>query len=81
MLRVNVDSLEVPSQGEVVLQRGNGTLGQTKADKGISVLLENRSQLRPGMFSDSADVWEFKEMTNKEQRLRNADIMYAGLAV
>lgn len=77
MLRVNVDSLEVPSQGEVVLQRGNSTLGQTKADKGISVLLENRSQLRPGMFLDSADVWEFKEMTNKEQRLRNADIMLA----
>lgn len=38
MLRVNVDSLEGPSQGEDVLQRGNGTLGQTKADKGISVL-------------------------------------------
>lgn len=38
MLRVNVDSLEGPSQGEDVLQRGNGTLGQTKADKGINVL-------------------------------------------
>lgn len=77
MLRVNVNSLEVPSQEDVVLHRGDGILGQTKADKGIGVLLENVSHQRPGTFSDSDDVWEFKEMTNKEQALRNADFIHA----
>lgn len=74
---MNVDSLEVMSQGDIVLHRGNCNLGQTKTDKGIGVLLENRSHLRSGTFSDSADIWEFKEMMNKEQGLRNADFIHA----
>lgn len=77
MLRVNVDSLEVMSQGDIILHRGNCNLGQTNTNEGICMLLENRSHLRSGTFSDSADIWEFKEMMNKEQGLRNADFIHA----
>lgn len=45
MIRVNVDSLEVPSQGNVIHHRGSIAPGQTKTDKGTGLLLEYNRHL------------------------------------